>query len=162
MHSKNADNVIAELDKFLKFKHPSSVLQFITGMMVGWTHFDRENKPDHSDIDRAWDQYFKALRSSIDRRLLSPSDLGTGRRKRVFCLPAHVYQGKKLNQVIALLGSMPADDAINFMAEVTTNWCFSIPENYLPLLPDGPAEKTDEAIANAIYTWLVRYYDLWP
>lgn len=163
MPSKDTEKTIADLDEFLKYKHPSSVLQFITGMMVGWTHFDKKNPPSKSDIDRAWDKYFNLLRNSIDRRLspISPQPYSNP-RKKVFWIPLHVYENKKLNEIITLLGSMPEDRALVFIVEVTTNWCFSIPTNFLRLVPVKFRDKSDEAIANTIYEWLIRYYDLWP
>jgi hypothetical protein len=57
---------------------------------------------------------------------------------------------------------MSPDEAIDFIVEVTINWSFSIPINFLSLLPVTLNEESDEAIAKAIYTWLVRYNDLWP
>ena len=57
---------------------------------------------------------------------------------------------------------MPPNEALDFMVEVTTNWCFSIPMNFLHLLPVTLRDESDESITNAIYVWLVRYYDLWP
>lgn len=83
-------------------------------------------------------------------------------RKRVFSIPSHVYEKKKLDEVITLLGSMTQDKALDFMVEVTTNWCFSIPVNLLPLVPIIFPDESDEAIANEIYVWLIRYCDLWP
>jgi hypothetical protein len=83
-------------------------------------------------------------------------------RKRVFSIPSHVYEKKKLDEVITLLGSMTQDKALDFMVEVTTNWCFSIPVNLLPLVSIIFPDESDEAIANEIYVWLIRYCDLWP
>ena len=72
-----------------------------------------------------------------------------------------VYEKKKISEVATLLGGMPPDEAIDFIVEVTTNWCFSIPMNFLPLIPNDLRADTDEAIAYAIYEWLVGYIDLW-
>ena len=162
MDSKETETMIAELNNFLKTKHPFSVLQFITGMMIGWTHFDKEKQPSESEIDLVWNNYFDLLRNSIDRRLffISNRSLSNVRGKTV-SIPPQVYEEKKLDEVINLLGSMPPDDALNFIVEVTVNWSFSIPKNYLSLLPASPQDESDGAVANAIYEWLVRYFDLW-
>jgi hypothetical protein len=163
MHSKDTEKGIADLNKFLRSKHPSSVLQFITSAMIGWTFYDQKNPPSKSDIDLAWDNYLTLLRSSIDRRLsLISSQPHSDLRKRVFWIPSHVFEKKKLVEIISLLGSMPPDKATDFMVEVTTNWCFSIPVNLLPLVPVSFPDESDESIANEIYIWLVRYCDLWP
>jgi hypothetical protein len=162
MHSKDTEKVIADLNKFLRSRHPSSVLQFITSAMVGWTHFDKKDPPGKADIDLAWHNYLTLLRKNIDRRLsLISSQPHSNLRKRVFWVPSHVYEKKKLDEIIALLGSMPRDEALDFMVEVTTNWCFSIPVNLLPLVPVTFPDESDESIANEIYVWLVRYCDLW-
>jgi hypothetical protein len=162
MHSKDIEKVIADLNKFLRFRHPSSVLQFITSAMVGWTHFDKKNPPSKIEIDLAWHNYLTLLRSSIDSKLsLISSQPHSNLRKRVFKIPSHVFEKKKLDEVIALLGSLPQDESINFMVKVTVNWCFSIPVNLLPLVPVTFPDESDEAIANEIYAWLFRYCDLW-
>lgn len=160
MVSKNTKMVLADLNDFLKSKHPSSVLQFITGMMVGWTHLER--KPSKSDIDNTWNIYFNLLRKNMDNKLslVSNESFSNGSRK-VMNIPSQVYEEEKLDEIITLLESMPPDDAMSFMVEVTVNWCFTIPKNYLSLLPDAPQDESDEGVANAIYKWLVRYYDLW-
>jgi hypothetical protein len=102
------------------------------------------------------------LRNSIDRELsLISSQPYSNLRERVFCIPSNVFEKKKLDEIIALLGSLPQDEAIEFMVKVTTNWCFSIPVNLLPLVPVTFPDESDEAIANEIYVWLLRYCDLW-
>jgi hypothetical protein len=162
MHSKDTEKVVADLNKFLRSRHPSSVLQFITSAMIGWTHFDKKNPPSKAEIDLAWHNYLTLLRNSIDRRLsLISSQPNPNVRKRVFRIPSHVFEKKKLDEIIALLGSLPQDEAIDFMVKVTTNWCFSIPVNLLPLVPAAFPDEGDEAIANEIYVWLIRYCDLW-
>ncbi len=162
MFSKKTKKTIADLDEFLKYKHPSSVFQFITGMMVGWTHFDEKNPPSRSDIDLAWHEYFISLRNNIDGRLVfiaSQSYSMPQREQKVLSIPPHVYEKKKLDNVVTLLGSMPADEALDFIVEVTTNWCFSIPISFLPLVPVTFQGNSDEIIANAIYEWLIMYCD---
>jgi hypothetical protein len=162
MYSNDTEKAIANLNKFLRVRHPSSVLQFITSAMVGWTHFDKNNPPGKAEIDLAWHNYLTLLRNSIDRRLsLISSQAHSNLRKSVFCIPPHVFEKKKLDEIIALLGSLPRDEAIYFMVEVTTNWCFSIPVNLLPLVPATFSDESDKSIVNAIYVWLVRYSDLW-
>ena len=158
----NTQKIITELNDFLKTKHPSSVLQFITSMMAGWTHFDKQKPPSKNEIDSDWNQYLSLLRIRLDEKLLlivrqSYSNM----RIKTTSIPPQVYEKEKLNEVITLLGSMPPDAAMDFMVEVTSNWCFSIPTNYLHLLPYVPHDKSDGAIANAVYTWLVRYTDFW-
>ena len=162
MRSKDSE-MITDLGEFLVSKHPFSVLQFITGMMIGWTHFEKNKQPSKSDIDLAWNNYFRLLRNSIDKRLLLISNQRDSHtRQKVLSPPPQVYEKKVLDDVIVRLGKMSSDDAINFIVEVTTNWCFSIPINFLPLLPIDSIAENDEAIANAIYEWFVRYCDLWP
>ncbi len=161
MDSKITDIVISDLNDFLKSRHPSSVLQFITGMMVGWTHFEKK-EPSKTEIDLAWKNYFDLLRNSIDGRLSLVSNGSlSNERQKILRFPSQVYEKRKLDEVITLLGSMPPDDAMNLIVEVTVSWCFAIPQNYLSFLPDVPQDESDEAIANTIYEWLVRYYDLW-
>ena len=160
MRSKETEKAIADLTAFLEPRHPSSVLQFITSTMVGWTYFDKKN----IDVDRDWSRYLDLLRTRLDHSLtfialLPHASIREGRK--VFPIPPMVYEGKKEKQTVARLGSMPPEDALDFMVEVTTNWCFSIPINFLPLVPDVSLEKSDKAIADTIYTWLVRYVDLW-
>jgi hypothetical protein len=165
MHSKDTEKTIADLTEFLKSRHPSVVLQFITGMMIDWTHFDKEKQPSKSDIDLAWRIFFNLLRSNIDKRLsLISSQSHSNVRQKVLSVPVSWYFGekKKRNEIANLLGNMPPDEALHFMVEVTTNWCFSIPVNFLHLVPVTFCDESDEAIANSIYVWLERYYDLWP
>jgi hypothetical protein len=162
MHSKDTEKAIADLNKFLRSRHPSSVLQFITSAMVGWTHFYKKNPPSKAEIDLAWHNYLTLLRNSIDRELsFISSRPHSNLRERVFCIPSHVFEKKKLDEIIALLGSLSQDEAIEFMVKVTTNWCFSIPVNLLSLVPVTFPDESDEAIANEIYVWLLRYCDLW-
>lgn len=164
MHSKETEKTIADFNEFLKYKHPSSVLQFITSMMIGWTHFGRKEQPGKSDLDLAWNNYFNLLRNNIDRRLSfisSQSHSNARKEQKALSIPSHVFEEEKLNKIITLLGSMPPDNAIDFIVEVTTNWCFSIPLSFLPLVPVTFSDEGDESIANAIYEWLTRYYDLW-
>lgn len=161
MDSTITDTVISNLNDFLKSRHPSSVLQFIAGMMIGWTHFEKK-EPSKTEIDLAWSTYFDLLRNSIDRRLSLVSNGSlSNERQKISSFSSQVYEKRKLDEVITLLGRMPLEDAMNFIVEVTVNWCFAIPQNYLSLLPDAPQDESDEAVANAIYNWLVRYYDLW-
>jgi len=61
MHSKDTEKAIADLNKFLRYRHPSSVLQFITSEMVGWTHFDKKNPPSKIEIDLVWHNYLTLL-----------------------------------------------------------------------------------------------------
>ena len=99
--------MIADLNEFLKYKHPSSVLQFIPGMMIGLTHFDKKKPPGKSDIDIAWNKYFNSLRNSIDRRLslISPQlHASASREQKVLGIPPHVYEEKKLDKIVTLLG----------------------------------------------------------
>jgi hypothetical protein len=70
LRSKDTEKVIADLNKFLRTRHPSSALQFITSAMVGWTRFDRKNPQSKSEIDLAWHNYLTLLRRSIDRDCL--------------------------------------------------------------------------------------------
>lgn len=163
MRSKETEKAIANLTAFLEPRHPSSVLQFIASTLIGWTHFDKSNLPGKPEIDIAWDKYFNFLRNSLDERLslLSSPDLEMKEGRKVLPIPPLVYEKKRLEEVVALMASMPPDEALDFLAEVTANWCFSIPLNFLPIVPDGIPEKTDKAIADAIHTWFVRYYDLW-
>ena len=163
MHSKDTEKVIADLNEFLKSRHPSAVLQFIPGMMIDWTHFDKNKQPSKSDLDLAWNKYFNLLRNSIDRRLsLISSQSYSNVRQKGLSVPPYVFEEEKRNEIATLLGSMPPDEALDFMVEVTTNWCFSIPINFLHLVPVTLRDASDEAIANAIYILLVRDYDLWP
>lgn len=164
MRSKDIENAITDLNEFLKSKHPSSVLQFIPGMIIGWTYFGTKRQPSKSDIENAWKNYFKLLRKSIDRRLSFVSSQTHPNMRMIQKIsgnPPYVYEKEKLNEIIALLGNMPPKDALDFIVEVTTRWCFSLPINFLPLLPDPPRDESDESIANAIYEWLIKYYDLW-
>jgi len=161
MDSKITDIAISDLNDFLKSKHPSSVLQFITGMMVGWTHFEKK-EPSKTEIYLAWRNYFDLLRNSIDRRLsLASNGSLSNERQKLLSFPSQVYEKQKLDETINLLGNLSPDNAMNFIVEVTVNWCFAMPQNYLSLLPDAPQDENDEAVAGAIYEWLVRYYDLW-
>ncbi len=161
MDSKITDIAISDLNDFLKSKHPSSVLQFITGMMVGWTHFEKK-EPSKTEIYLAWRNYFDLLRNSIDRRLsLASNGSLSNERQKLLSFPSQVYEKQKLDETINLLGNLSPDNAMNFIVEVTVNWCFAMPQNYLSLLPDAPQDESDEAVAGAIYEWLVRYYDLW-
>lgn len=161
MDSKITDTVLSDLNDFLKSRHPSSVLQFITGMMVGWTHLGKK-QPNKAEINVAWNNYFNQLRSSIDARLsFASSHSISNERQKISSIPSQVYEKQKLDEIITLLGNLSPYDAMSFIVEVTVNWCFSIPKNYLSLLPDAPQDESDEVIANVIYEWLVRYYDLW-
>lgn len=160
MRSKETEKAIADLTAFLEPRHPSSVLQFITSTIVGWTHLD----PENIHVERDWSRYLDLLRARLDYRLtfvapLPHASIREGRK--VLPIPPMVYEGKKEKETVARLGRMPREDALDFMVEVTTNWCFVIPINFLPLVPDVPLEKSDKAIADTIYTWLLRYVDLW-
>ncbi|MBV6450361.1 MAG: hypothetical protein MHPDNHAH_01085 [Anaerolineales bacterium] len=161
MDSRITDIVLPDLNDFLKSRHPSSTLQFITGMMIGWTHFGKK-QPSRTEIDLAWSNYFTLLRNSIDKRLsLLSSQSISSERKKILDIPHQIYEKQKIEETITLLGDMSPDDAISFIVNVTVNWCFAIPQNYLSLLPDAPQDESDESVANAIYEWLEKYYDLW-
>jgi len=163
MNSADIKKVADDLDKFLAIRHPSSVLQFITGMMVEWTHFDRTKPPGKSDIDLAWNRYLNRVRNNIDKRLsLISVKSHSNKRKKIFWIPLHIYERKKLDETINILSGMSPDEALDFMGEVTVNWCFSVPIKFLQLEPLHFHGTGDEAVANAIYEWLVRYFDLWP
>ena len=162
MNSVDLEKEIKDLNKFLTPRHPSSVLQFITGMIVEWTHSGKEQPSSRSDVNLVWQTYFQLLRECIDKRAsLISNRLGSNVREKVKRMPRPVYERKKLREVSTLLERMPPEDALHFMVEVTTNWCFSIPINLLPLFPGTPRAETDEAIADMVYEWLVGYLDLW-
>jgi hypothetical protein len=164
IRSKATEKAIADLRKFLEPRHPSSVLQFITGVMVAWAHFDKRNPPSQAEVDRLWGRYLTLLRSRLDVSLSLISSfphLKAKEDRKVLPIPPMVFEEKKEKEIVALLGRMLPEDALDFMVEITTNWCFSIPINFLSLIPDGPVDESDKAIADAIYTWLVRYSDLW-
>jgi len=162
MYSKDAEDVIADLTEFLRSGHPSLALQFFTSAMVRWTHSENRRQSGKFDSKLAWQNYLNLLRKSLDGRLslISSQSHSSARKKRsIISIPPKAFEYKG-REILALLESMPPDDAIGFMVELTTNWCFSIPSNFLPLVPVTFRDTSDEAIANGIYEWLVGYHDL--
>lgn len=94
---KKTERAIANLNEFLKSRHSSSVLQFITSTMIGWTHCDKKKRPSKSDIDLAWHSYLTLLRNSIDRRLsfASPPLHSNARMEQErLSSPPIVYEGE--------------------------------------------------------------------
>jgi hypothetical protein len=162
MYSNNVEEAVADFTKFLSSGHPSLALQFIPAAMVRWTHLEDRRQLGKFDRRNAWKIFLNLLRKSLDERLtlISSQSVSDARKKRTIAsIPQETFVNKG-KEILVLLESMTPEDAISFLVELTTNWCFSIPMKFLPLLPITLHDKSDEAIANGIFAWFEEYHDL--
>jgi len=149
------------LNEFLESQHPHKAHQFIIGLFADWMEIEYQKR--HGDFDR-WDAvrvFLAALRSSLDARLLLQSSQVHARKiRKIESVPWATIK-KKQHKIVSLMEKMSLEEAISFLAKVTTEWCFSISENFIPLMGIHPHDNSDKAIADAVYEWFERYFDLW-
>lgn len=149
------------LNEFLITQHPHEAHQFIIGLSADWMEI--ENQKHHGDFDKrdAVRRFLEVLRSSLDTRLSLQSSQAYIRGKRKMASVPRTTIMKKRHRIVSLMEGMSMGEALSFLAKVTTDWCFSIPENFISLMDFRPRDNSDEAIAGAVYEWFGWYYDLW-
>ena len=149
------------INEFLVSQHPLKAQQFIIGLSADWMEI--EYQKHHGDFDKldAVRGFLEALRSSLDARLLFQSSQVHPRKKRKIVDVPWATIMKKRHKIVSLMEGMSMGEAMSFLAKVTTEWCFSIPENFIPLMGIHPHDNSDKAIADAVYEWFDRYSDLW-
>jgi hypothetical protein len=149
------------INKFLESQHPHEAHQFIIGLSADWMEI--EYQKHHGDFDK-WDAisgFLEALRISLDARLQSQSSQVHSRKIRKIKSVPWATRMNKRRKIVSLMERMSTEEAISFVVKVTTEWCFSIPENFIPLMDVHPHDHSDKAIADAVYEWFVRYFDMW-
>ena len=149
------------INEFLESQHPHEAHQFIIGLTADW--MEMEYQKHHGDFDR-WDadrRFLAALRISLAARLQSQFSQAHSRKKRkIKSVPWATIMTKR-RKIASLMEKMSTGEAMSFIVKVTTEWCFSIPENFIPLMGIRPHDNSDKAIADAVYEWFERYSDLW-
>lgn len=149
------------LNEFLESLHPHEAQQFINGLSADWMEI--EYQKHHGDFDKrdADRRFLEALRGSLDARLQSQfSQVHSRKIRKIKSVPWAATMNKR-RKIVSLIKEMSTEEAISFLVKVTTEWCFSIPENFIPLMDVHPHDNSDKAIADAVYEWFERYSDLW-
>jgi hypothetical protein len=154
--------MVQHISNFLISQHPHSARQFIIGVFAEWAERQYQKASGNFDKADAIRGYLKALRHSLDTRLLLQPSQAYFRKKRNILDVSLAASTRRKHETLSLIESMSPDEAVAFLAEVTATWCFSMPEDFIPLMPVPPRHRNDRSIARAIYEWFVRYFDLWP
>lgn len=163
MYSHNSENLDFDINEFLISQHPEAVLQFIVGVFAEWA--ERQNSEQLGKFDKvaAMKTYLSLLRHDLEARLLllsSQKNFNKSKDLEILGVSPQTSKIKK-DATISLMESMSPSKAMEFLAEVTSTWIFSIPEKFFPLIPVTLHSKSEKSIADAVYVWLTRYFDLW-
>ncbi len=150
-----------DINLLLVSQHPNRSQQFIISVFALWA--EREYKKHSGKFDKidACGRYLKALSHSLNTRLLLQSSQAHSRTKQKLLNVSQVTFTKKKHEIVSLMEGMSPDDAVAFLADITATWCFSMPENFIPLMPITPRDRSDKSFADAIDEWFVKYFDMW-
>jgi hypothetical protein len=150
-----------DLGEFLVSQHPTGAQQFIIGVFAEWAEREHQRSSRRFNKADAIRSYLRALKDGLDTRLLlQPSEGSARKRRKIADVPPPVREKKKL-EIAAAMDGMPPGEAVAFLAEATVNWCLALPTDSIRLLPVAPRDESDKSIADAVYDWFVRYFDLW-
>lgn len=163
MNLRDSENEKFDINQFLMSVHPDQALQFITGAFADWAEEKNRKQLGKFDKIAAMNSYLVLLRHELDSYLLLHFSQTISNRRESLDVSSVSAQTLKMNKnfVCSLMDDMSLDNAMDFLAKATVVWYFSVPEKLFPLMPISLSDTSDEALADAIYVWFKRYFDLW-
>jgi hypothetical protein len=162
MYSSNSENERFGITQILISLHPDQALQLLIGVFAEWAEEQSRRQLGKFDKLAAMRSFLVLLRRELDSRLLLRLPQTIPRRNDLEISSASLQTLKKNKEsLLSLMESMSLNNAMRFLAEITVTWCFSIPEKFFPLIPVTLRDTSDKSLADAIYLWFTRYFDLW-
>jgi hypothetical protein len=158
---RSIDLMIKRITRYLVKQNPHEAQQFIIDLFAQWAE-RQYGKQAGDDLKLAAARKFLSeLRSSLDQGLeqgkiyeYSPSPF---KLLKVF----KGRRGKLGQEVLDLMNCLSADEAMSFLAELTSAWSHSLPESQISQLAVPPTDHSKQAVSDAVYEWFVRYFDMW-
>jgi hypothetical protein len=150
-----------EVASFMACLKPFEAQQFVISVFAAWAEMQQQQRGVGFDKSEAATSFLSALKRALDSLPIDETmrlnrDAGHG--------PPEVTSAetkKRKAEVVALMGNLPSESAAEVLAETTARWGFMIPREQYHLMWVVPRDANRQAIADAIYEWFVRYFDLW-
>jgi hypothetical protein len=152
---------ITEVASFMACLKPFVAHQFIISVFAAWAEMQQQQAGVGVGKSEVTTSFLSALKRSLDTVPIGETiglarDVGHG--------SPEVTWGETIRrkaEVVARMSNLPLESAAEVLAETTARWGFMIPREQYQLMWVVPRDASRQAIADAIYEWFVRYFDLW-
>lgn len=133
----------------------STVFNVIYNSLVTWVH---KTYKDAHEYNIVYDKYIEYTRNAIRQNRFQRSSDKIKWPENPFQYKKAVKHKNTIDQLVRTLEQMPPENALIFLSELTSAWCFSVSrEKARQYIHNENMSNAD--LADVLFTWLLQPFD---